>query len=55
MSLRSQACRLTIGHIQQLPELYARLTPMPYAAVVQMQKDLRGGFALAGYTVTGGH
>ena len=41
--------------IRLLPELYAHLNPMPYAAAVQMEKDLAEDLRRAGYTVTGGH
>jgi hypothetical protein len=38
-----------------LPELYAHLNPMPYAAAAAMEKDLAEDLRRAGYTVTGGH
>lgn len=41
--------------IRLMPELYAHLNPMPYAAAVQMEKDLADDLRRAGYTVTGGH
>jgi hypothetical protein len=41
--------------IRLLPELYAHLNPMPYAAAAQMEKDLADDLRRAGYTVTGGH
>jgi hypothetical protein len=41
--------------IRLLPELYAHLNPMPYAAAVQMEMDLAEDLRRAGYTVTGGH
>jgi hypothetical protein len=41
--------------IRLLPELYAHLNPMPYAAAVQMELDLAEDLRRAGYTVTGGH
>ena len=41
--------------LQLLPELYAHLNPMPYAAAVQMEVDLAEDLRRAGYTVTGGH
>jgi hypothetical protein len=41
--------------IRLLSELYAHLNPMPYAAAVQMEKDLAEDLRRAGYTVTGGH
>lgn len=41
--------------IHLLPELYAHLNPMPYAAALQMEKDLAEDLRRAGYTVTGGH
>jgi hypothetical protein len=41
--------------LRLLPELYAHLNPMPYAAAVQMEQDLAEDLRRAGYTVTGGH
>ena len=41
--------------LRLLPELYAHLNPMPFAAAVQMEKDLAEDLRRAGYTVTGGH
>jgi len=41
--------------LRLLPELYEHLNPMPYAAAVQMEKDLAEDLRRAGYTVTGGH
>lgn len=41
--------------IRLLPELYEHLNPMPYAAAVQMEKDLAEDLRQAGYTVAGGH
>ncbi len=41
--------------VRLVPELYAHLNPMPYAAAVQMEKDLAEDLRRAGYTVTGGH
>lgn len=41
--------------IRLMSELYAHLNPMPYAAAVQMEKDLADDLRRAGYTVTGGH
>jgi hypothetical protein len=41
--------------LRLLPELYAHLNPMPYAAAAQMEKDLAEDLRHAGYTVTGGH
>jgi hypothetical protein len=38
-----------------LPELYAHLNPMPYAAAAQMERDLTEDLRRAGYTVVGGH
>ncbi len=38
-----------------LPELYAHLNPMPFAAAAQMEKDLAEDLRRAGYSVTGGH
>lgn len=41
--------------IRLLPDLYAHLNPMPYAAAAQMEKDLTEDLRRAGYTVLGGH
>jgi hypothetical protein len=41
--------------LRLLPELYAHLNPMPYAAAAQMEKDLTEDLRRAGYTVVGGH
>jgi len=41
--------------IRLLPELYAHLNPMPYAAAAQMEMDLAEDLRRAGYTVSGGH
>ena len=41
--------------LRLLPEFYAHLNPMPFAAAVQMEKDLAEDLRRAGYTVTGGH
>ncbi len=41
--------------LRLLPELFAHLNPMPYAAAVQMEIDLAEDLRRAGYTVTGGH
>jgi len=41
--------------IRLLPELYARLNPMPFEAAVQMEMDLAEDLRQAGYTVMGGH
>lgn len=41
--------------IRLLPEWYAHLNPMPYAAAVQMELDLAEDLRRAGYTVTGGY
>jgi len=38
-----------------LPHLYEHLNPMPYAAAVQMEKDLADDLRRSGFTVTGGH
>jgi len=38
-----------------MPELYAHLNPMPFAAAVEMEKDLAEDLRRAGFTVTGGH
>jgi hypothetical protein len=41
--------------LRLLPELYAHLNPMPFAAAAQMEQDLAEDLRQAGYTVTGGH
>ena len=41
--------------VRLLPELYAHLNPMPFAAAAQMEHDLAEDLRRAGYTVTGGH
>ena len=41
--------------LRRLPELYAHLNPMPFAAAGQMEVDLAEDLRRAGYTVTGGH
>lgn len=41
--------------IRLLPELYAHLNPMPFAAATQMEQDLAEDLRREGYTVTGGH
>jgi hypothetical protein len=41
--------------VRLMPELYAHLNPMPFAAAVQMEQDLAADLRRAGYTVTGGH
>jgi hypothetical protein len=41
--------------LRLLPDLYAHLNPMPYAAAVQMEVDLAEELRAAGYVVTGGH
>ena len=41
--------------VRMLPELYAHLNPMPFAAAVQMEMDLAEDLRYEGYTVTGGH
>jgi len=38
-----------------LPELYAHLNPMPFAAASQMERDLAEDLRRVGYTVMGGH
>lgn len=40
--------------VRLLPELYAHLNPMPFAAAVQMEIDLAADLRAQGYTVTGG-
>ena len=37
-----------------VPELFAHLNPMPYAAAVIMERDLAADLRSQGYTVTGG-
>src|ERR1041385_8420788 len=41
--------------VRLLPEFYAHLNPMPYAAATQMEQDLADDLKRLGYTVTGGH
>jgi|ERR1035437_6985740 hypothetical protein len=41
--------------IRLLPELFARLSPMPFDAAVAMEKDLAEDLRRAGFTVAGGH
>ena len=41
--------------LRLLPELYAHLNPMPFAAAVQMELELAEDLRAEGYTVTGGH
>ena len=41
--------------LRLLPEWYAHLNPMPFAAAGQMEVDLAEDLRRAGYTVTGGH
>jgi len=41
--------------IRLLPELYAHLNPMPFAAAAQMERDLTEDLRREGYTVVGGH
>ena len=38
-----------------LPDLFAHLNPMPYAAAQEMERDLAEDLRRQGYTVTGGH
>jgi hypothetical protein len=40
--------------VRLLPKLYAHLNPMPYAAAVEMERDLAADLRAQGYTVTGG-
>ncbi len=40
--------------VRLLPEFYAHLNPMPFAAAVQMEMDLAQDLRAEGYTVTGG-
>ena len=41
--------------VRLLPELFDWLNPMPFAAAVQMEKDLAEDLRRQGYTVAGGH
>lgn len=41
--------------VRLLPEFYAHLNPMPFAAAAEMERDLAEDLRRAGYTVTGGH
>jgi D-serine deaminase-like pyridoxal phosphate-dependent protein len=52
--LKSAAVVRRFG-IQLLPELFAHLNPMPYAAAAAMEVDLAEDLRQAGYTVLGGH
>lgn len=54
LGLKSAAVAQRYG-VRLLPELYAHLNPMPYAAAVQMEQDLAEDLRREGYTVTGGH
>lgn len=40
--------------VRLLPDLYAHLNPMPFAAAVQMESELAEDLRAEGYTVTGG-
>lgn len=40
--------------LRLLPELFAHLNPMPFAAAVQMELELAEDLRAEGYTVTGG-
>jgi len=40
--------------VRLLPELYEHLNPMPFAAAVEMERDLAADLRTQGYTVTGG-
>lgn len=40
--------------VRLLPELFAHLNPMPWAAAAQMEADLAADLRTCGYTVTGG-
>ena len=52
----SKAASLVKRHgLRLLPQFYGHLNPMPYAAAVQMEKDLAEDLRRAGYTVAGGH
>jgi hypothetical protein len=52
----TKAALVVKKHGQRLmPELYAHLNPMPFAAAVQMEQDLAEDLRRAGYTVAGGH
>jgi hypothetical protein len=41
--------------IRLLPELYEWLNPMPYAAALEMERELAEDLRRQGYTVAGGH
>ena len=41
--------------VRLIPELFAHLNPMPFAAAVLMERDLAEDLRQQGYTVTGGH
>ena len=40
--------------VRLMPEIYAHLNPMPFAAAVQMEMELAEDLRAEGYTVTGG-
>ncbi len=40
--------------VRLCPELFAHLNPLPYAAAVEMERDLAADLRAQGYTVTGG-
>ncbi len=41
--------------VRLMPELFAHLNPMPYAAALQMEMELAEDLRKEGYAVTGGH
>jgi len=50
-----KAARLVRAYgIRLLPELFAHLNPMPFAAAAQMEKELADDLRAQGYAVTGG-
>jgi hypothetical protein len=41
--------------VRLLPELYECFNPMPFAAAVEMERELAADLRAQGYVVTGGH
>ena len=41
--------------VRLLPEMFAHFNPMPFAAAVQLERDLAEDLRAQGYTVAGGH
>ena len=52
----TKAARVVQRHgLRLLPEFYEHLNPMPFAAAVEMERDLAEDLRQQGYTVAGGH